>query len=240
MAAWLNAQKAPSYISFARMMVSGKIALPEGAIYSEELSNFYGTQSELMQSPEVKRRAATRVESQRPELQPSPISLTVGLQRNTSFFVLTAVGAEPNYTQAYLDACMEEYLRFKRELRSETSQTALTSITDELLKLDKDLEAGQEELLLFQKTNNVVILEEEGNGAAKYLVTLNHQLAALKTEYQLLTMLDLDQNLERQGQNVPGQAAADATPKPETPNMGPQLDYLKAKQQVQVLQAAKE
>ncbi len=238
-AAWFNSQKTPSYISGGRMMVSGRIALPEGAVYSEELSNFYGTQSELMQSAEVRRRAAARVESSPREVKPCHVDLTVTLQKGTSFFLLTAVGDEPIYTQAFLDACMEEYVRFKRELRSETSDTALTSITDELLKLDKDLEAGQDELLAFQKNNNVVFLEEEGNSAAKYLAQLNHQLAGLKTEYQLLDMLDLDQTLERQQQAVSG-VEGDAAAKQDSTTLGPQIDYLKAKQQVQLLKAEKE
>ncbi len=68
------------------MMVSGRIALPEGAVYNEELSNFYGTQSELMQSAQVRQRAAARVETLRPELQASSVSLSVSQQQGTSFF----------------------------------------------------------------------------------------------------------------------------------------------------------
>ena len=239
LAAWINSQKSPSFLSVGRMMVSGRIALPEGAVYSEEVNNFYGTQSELMQSAEVKRRAAARVESSPREVKPCHVELDVNLQKGTSFFILTAVGDEPTYTQAFLDACMEEYVRFKRELRSETSDIALTSITDELLKLDKDLESGQDELLTFQKNNNVVSLEEEGNSAAKYLAQLNHQLAGLKTEYQLLDMLDLDQTLERQQQSV-SVTDPDASGKQDVTALGPQLDYLKAKQQVQLLKAEKD
>src|SRR5215210_204848 len=87
-AAWFNSQRTPSYKSVGRMMVSGTIALPEGAVYREELNNFYGTQSELMQSAEVRRRAAARVESSPREIKPCHIDLTVFLQKGTSFFVL--------------------------------------------------------------------------------------------------------------------------------------------------------
>lgn len=238
---WLiNSQKAPSYASEARMMVNGQISLPEGAVYSEELNNFYGTQMELMRSTEVRKRAAERVESMHPDLRGGQIDLTVAVQQGTSLFVLTAVGDEPRYTQLYLDACMEEYVALKRELRSETSDTALTSITDELLKLDKDLQTGQDALLTFQKNNDVVFLEEEGNSAAKYLAQLDGQLSELQTEYRLLNLLDLDQNLEREqpkpgassGTSVDSGAAAGPT--------GPEIEYLKAKQEVQLLEAEKE
>src|SRR5215813_9517617 len=51
----------PLFVSNARMMVSGKISLPEGSIYSEELANFFGTQIELMRSAEVRQRAVARL-----------------------------------------------------------------------------------------------------------------------------------------------------------------------------------
>src|SRR5450755_1709171 len=48
----------PSFRSTAKMVVNGKITVPGGATYSEELTNFFGTQVELMQSDEVRHRAA--------------------------------------------------------------------------------------------------------------------------------------------------------------------------------------
>ena len=53
-------------------------------------------------------------------------------------------------------------------------------------------------MLEFQKDNNIGLLQGEGNSAAAYLVKLNQQFASLKTEYDLLSLLDLDQNLDRQ------------------------------------------
>lgn len=239
--AWKTSQQAPSFVSQARMMVNGKIALPEGAVYSEELANFYGTQIELMQSAEVRKRAAARVEASRPDLRAWPVSLSVGQQRGTSFFVLTAVGDEPDYTQAFLDACMDEYIQFKRELRSETSDTALTAITDELLKLDKDLQAGEEDLIAFQKKNNVVFLEEEGNSAGRYLVSLKEKLAKERTEFELLRLLDLDQTLARQRDQQPAAAASTDGSRPQTmSSFGPETDYLQAKQQIELLMARRE
>ena len=203
---WKSSQKTPSYVSYARMMVSGRIALPEGAVYSEELSNFYGTQIELMQSTEIRRRAAARVEAARPELRSIPVNLTVGQQRGTSFFVLTATADEPLYCKEFLDAVMVEYVQFKREMRSDSADTAVTSVTDQLLKLDKELQAGEEELIAFQKKDNVVFLEEEGNSAGKYLIQLRQKLADFRTEFELLRLLDVDQNIERQkGQQSKGE-----------------------------------
>src|SRR5450631_3750487 len=45
----------PDYVSHSRMMVSGRVLLPQGELYNEslELVNFYGTQVALMKSPQT-------------------------------------------------------------------------------------------------------------------------------------------------------------------------------------------
>ena len=68
--------------------------------------------------------------------------------------------------------------------------------------MEKDLRNGEDEMLEFQKQNNIGFIQEEGNSAAAYLVRLNQQYAALKTEYDLLSLLDLDQNLDRDSKDA--------------------------------------
>ena len=201
-AAWTDSKKPLTYLSVGRMMVSGKIALSEAAPYSEEVSMFYGTQSRLMESAKVRQRAAARVESTLPDLRASSVYLSVAQERGTSFLVLSAVGEEPNYTRAFLNACMEEYIRFKRDERISTTDESVISLTDNLLKCVRDLDAGELELIEFKKKYNVAALEEEGNIAAKNLAQLNQKLANLKMELQLLSQLDVEQNIERKQQSA--------------------------------------
>ena len=44
-AAWFISNSPPSYLSTGRMMVSGKINISEGSMYSEELLNFFGSEA---------------------------------------------------------------------------------------------------------------------------------------------------------------------------------------------------
>jgi capsular exopolysaccharide synthesis family protein len=195
-AIWAYRQPA-AYLSMSQMVVGGKITVPGGATYSEELTYFMGTQAALMKSGEVQRRAAQRVASTRPDLPASPVMLNVAPEQNTSIFNLTAIGANGDYTQAYLAAVMTEFSAMKRDMRSEISDDTQAAITEELKRLDTEIGSGQAELVNFQKNNNVGFLEEQGNSAAEYLVTLNRNLADLKNEYQLLQSLDLDPSLDR-------------------------------------------
>ena len=111
--------------------------------------------------------------------------------------------------------------------------------------MEKDLRNGEDEMLEFQKQNNIGFIQEEGNSAAAYLVRLNQQFAALKTEYDLLSLLDLDQNLDRTQKTRPD-ASAGAQPADDQSggmpfsDVGPEADYLKAKQALQLLKAEKD
>src|ERR1700756_1053307 len=52
--AFLIYQRPPEFMSKGTMILAGSMKIPQGAIYSEETQNFYGTQVQLMQSAEVK------------------------------------------------------------------------------------------------------------------------------------------------------------------------------------------
>ena len=218
------------------MMVSGHINLPGSAVYSEEAGNFYGTQEQLMQSQAVRLAAEARIQALQPELQPCPVSLSVSQQQRTSIFILQATGAEPKFTQALLDAVMQEYINAKKEMRSQKSETTLTAITDTLKVLEKEIKVGNEALIDFQKQNNVNFLQSQGNSAGTYLSTIDNKLAALNTEFQLLNLLTTDQSLERQRGNVGGNKGADGSLSDSDQGaFGPQSEYLKAKQELVML-----
>jgi capsular exopolysaccharide synthesis family protein len=244
--AWLIYQTPPSFESRSKMMLAGKLNISQGAVYSEDNVNFYGTQIQLMQSAEVRRDAEALVRQTNPEMQPVKVDINVIQKPRTSIFDLIAVGSTPEYTQAYLNAVMQKYLDFKKGMRANQGSTVTTAITEQLIQVEKDLRGAEDEMLDFQKQNNIGFIQEEGNSAAAYLVRLNQQYAQLKTEYDLLSLLDLDQNLDRtKGQNDPNSAAGTQSTEEKAPGMafsdvGPEADYLKAKQSAQLLKAERD
>jgi succinoglycan biosynthesis transport protein ExoP len=244
--AWLIYQTPPSFESRSKMMLAGKVNIAQSAVYSEDSVNFYGTQIQLMQSAEVRRSTESLIRSTHPEMQPVAVEITVAQKPRTSIFDLIAIGSSPEYTQAYLNAVMQKYLDFKKGMRDNQGSTVTTAITEQLIQVEKDLRSSEDEMLDFQKQNNIGFIQEEGNSAAQYLVRLNQQYAQLKTEYDLLSLLDLDQNLDRtQGKTENNPATTTAPPADQPPGLafsdvGPEADYLKAKQNVQLLKAERE
>lgn len=223
----------PSYASFARMIMNIKINTVQGTGtgFTEEFSNFLGTQQALMKSAKVRERAAERVRALKPNLPPVLVDLQTSVSPKTTIFNLQAVGAEPQYTQAYLDACMEEYIALKTEMRTTTSESALTRIIGQLDDLDSNLRKYEEQELAFKTNNNVVFIREQVTSIAGYLVQKNRLLDAYQSEYQLLTMLTLEQNLERQQKRDPLLENKEVT---GTPQNMLNSDFLKAKQELQL------
>src|SRR5215471_14866528 len=240
--AFLIYQTPPQFQSTSKMMMAGKMNIAQGAVYSEDSVNFFGTQIQLIQSAEVKHGAESLVRSAHPELQPVPVEVFVVQKPRTSIFDLSAIGSSPEYTQAYLNAVMQKYLDFKKGLREGRGHEVTTGITEQLIQVEKDLRNSEDEMLDFQKQNNIGFIQEDSTSAAAYLVRLNQQYAQLKTEYDLLNLLDLDQNLDRAQSKMDSVVPQSGDSQQGLPfaDVGPEADYLKAKQQVQLLKAERD
>ncbi len=197
--AYREANRQPTYVSYAQMDVRGRIALPEGAVYSEEISNFFGTQMSLMQSGRVQQRAKDRVRALRPDLAATPVEISVAQSPNASIFLLSARGTQAEYTQVYLDAVMHEYLNLKRERRSQTAESTFISIMEKVQDYQEEIERLEQAKVDFQKENNIVFIQEQGSSAGSYLAKLNNQMADLRTQQRLLESVDFSQYIEGSG-----------------------------------------
>jgi capsular exopolysaccharide synthesis family protein len=241
-AAWAVSQMPPAYQSIGSMMVSGQIQLTnQGAGYNEAQVNFMGTQSALMKSGEVLQHALARVQTLHPELSPDEdLDYQVQVEPQTSIFVLKVTAKNPVFAQAYLDACMDEFIEAKRRQRQNSSDNTSVAISKELSDLNDEIDKSDAAVLEFQKANNIGFMQEEGNSAAKYLSQLNQQLSDLKTEYNLLQLFgdDVDQNLDRQ-QTKSADTTATPDDKPDTTlsSFGPIADYQRARQLETILKS---
>ncbi|MGF1677801.1 MAG: polysaccharide biosynthesis tyrosine autokinase [Candidatus Methylacidiphilales bacterium] len=228
---------APVYVSSARMMVDPQIRIPEKTVYSEELTNFFGTQIELMRSGKVLDRATERVRALHPEITAAPVNIQVFQQPQSNIFNFVASGADPDYTRKFLDAAMDSFVFFKDEMRSSTSQKTLSAITEQVLKLERELKASQHKLFEFQKSNDVTGLQEQGNTAAAYVAQLEKEHAEANKELQLLELMNLDQNLQHQEtQKTSTDETVNTSSATELLGSQPEFEYLKAKRGILILE----
>jgi capsular exopolysaccharide synthesis family protein len=231
-----------TYASSARLWVSGKLHIPEGSLYSEELQFFFGTQVELMQSEKIQQRALARVQALNPNLKPSPVRVRVAQSPKSAVFQLSAVGTDPVYTQTHLNALIDEYLNYKKEIRATSSDDTLASISQQVYQQEKELKGEQEKLSSFQRDNSLAVLQEQSTAAAAYLSKLNAQQSDLKLEYQLLDSVPAESTVNR----VELRSAPDAPPdskrpaEANRPSASPSPEFLSAKQQVDLLKIQRE
>ena len=239
----------PVYASVGQMIVSIKLNITQQSLYSEELGNFLGTQAALMQGGEVMQRARDRVASQNPELTPKQVLLSVSILPKTTIFILHASGESPEYTKAYLQACMEEYINLKKQMVARTSDTTSAGLTEQMLRLEPEIQKCDDALQSFLETNDVALIAE-ANGLGGYLTTIYQQLATAQSEADLLSSMTLDQNLLLNEVQTPvlapmsssgsGSGLLNAGIESQGGSLGATTagtEYLSAKQQIMLLKA---
>ena len=84
---------------------------------------------------------------------------------------------------------MEEFLKYRDEMRGSSSADVLRSVTEQMENAQKQINEGRAELVRFQTNHNVSFVEEDAKSTALRLNSLQNELAQLKQEYQLLDAL---------------------------------------------------
>ncbi len=252
--AWRSSTVPDSYESFGRLVAGGRILMDQGVRYTEEANVFYKTQQQIIESSEVRKRAEEYVAATQPELASAAVDLKVYRDKASSIFDLRAAGADREYTKALLDGVLTEYIKYRSEIRGEHSANTLDALTQQIYRIEQQVESAEDELTEFTAQNNIVVLEQGGNSAAAYLAKLKTQLANFETEIDLLARLDIDQNIDRRaaeltsspGLQAQSTEAANAntlapgalrlqTDRHHSQHIGPEADYLRARQALEVL-----
>ena len=239
----------PLYESKSKVWLRGRLTLPEGRGFNEELS----AQVELMQSASVENRAIRSLQESHPEwnltiitndpLAEPPFELTVKEVPKAGVFELSAVGANPEATRLFLDAVMAEYLAFREGERAKSSDIAQNSFTNRIEELETSIAEAQEKARRYQVDNQLMVSQEQGSSAASYLARISRQLSALRMENDLLEKMDPQTLAELSArmmdetgvENLPGNNAsrevlrAVSTAEVDSYRASQQLSLLKAK-----------
>jgi polysaccharide biosynthesis transport protein len=192
--AWGRAQTV-QYVTRATMWVRGNLRVEELGQYTEDLQNFFGTQIQLLQSDKMRERANQRLRATRPDVAEARDALNhlsipklrVTQAPKSSVFVLECSSGSADYARAYLDALMDEFLAYKKEVRAQAFGDALASVSAQVSRQETALRQEQEQLLRFCQSNNVPLLEENLRSGSEQLAHLNSQIAMLKLDLQILT-----------------------------------------------------
>jgi capsular exopolysaccharide synthesis family protein len=179
--------RTPHFVSFAQIYLANSVHLDTSDFISDANETYFGTQIELLKSGQILGAAMQKAGIQVPIGEKNPYNLDVAQPLKTSILVLQVSGPDPDITQRYLQYIIDGYLAYKKETHTSTSQDVLDSLRDELASKDADLQAEEDRLAEFERSNNVAVLEEETKGAGEYLAELNVQLAQNRLQAKLLS-----------------------------------------------------
>ncbi len=183
----------PTYLSQACLWETEKLRMPESGGFTEDPQSYYATQTELLKSERLANAAYVRLQTSPTNSvpvdrsgKPLAVRLRVSQVPKTTLFEVEASSSVPWFTQAYLGALLDEYLKYRRDVRKAVSGGTMASISDQLLRLERELKADQNALLAFEQANNLAVLEEDRKVASGVLAKLETELSELKPESQIL------------------------------------------------------
>ena len=230
--------KQPAFVSKASMWETMKLTLPQGDVFSEDMQDYMGTLSGLLQSETLRQNALTILRNSPnngsivlgKDGEPLPVDIQVSGKAKSSVFNIQATSANPLFTQTYLNAIMQAYLDYKKNARQQVSGDTLASISDQMQRWERDLNTEQDELLAFERTNNLAILQEEATVAGSYLTKLKTELSDLQLEARLLDAATNNPDLAASGMfgvnsDLPSASSAGAAPDQQSPQN--QVELLK-------------
>jgi len=189
----------PVYVSTATMYMPPQIQM-EGLRFSQDIANFFGTQAELLKNPRLQQQAIDAMRTSGANTVPKggdgqvlPVKINVTQTPKSTVFDVVAIGPEPEYTRAFLDAVINQYLVYQRESHKGNAGGVIASISRQVNTLEAELKEKQAALDAFERTNNLAVLEEDSKAAGGQLAQKKADLSNLLLEQKLLLETQEDQ-----------------------------------------------
>ncbi len=179
--------------------------------------NFIGTTIEQLKSPTVLERAYKRVALEAPEFSGEEVEIVPSAAPRSGIILVNGVGTQPEFTQRYVDAVVEELKAIRLEQRTGIKTEVTGQLGDQVASLKKELEVEKAKLQEFIETNNMAFWAEQGTSAALFLSGLKNQQAGLQNELQRLENLSPDQLLSMAPTAAPSPRIGGANPSMPTP-----------------------
>ena len=197
--------------------------------------NFIGTAVEQLKSQVILGRARDRVALASPNLQ-GTVEITSSNLPRSNIFLVTGVGANPQYTQEFVDTVVDEFLKWRDEQHKGQVTTVGANLLEQKKQAEQELADNKAKLQAFTEKNSMQFWTEQQNKAVAYLLGLKNQKTQLQDELQRLQNLTPDELLHAAavppptGKPQAGGNAALSAKQEATFNSGLYTEYIQASQ----------
>jgi uncharacterized protein involved in exopolysaccharide biosynthesis len=243
--------------SLAKLVAGGRMVANGDLQWQEQLQDFYGTIIETIESAEMIRKARERLHALYPDLKDSDVEIRVAQTKGSAIFNILATGAEPKYTQIFLNALLDEFISFRQSIREQAQGKVLSTFLQEVVNKQKVMEEKADLLAKFCSANNILTITNGQNESAYFLTQLKAQRETQRTalaeiELALDNVKGAMQERERQANSggapnaskptsssESGQSAGEAAGSGNKGLTIAEQDYLRTKGQITMLKTKK-
>lgn len=199
------------FFALGKVLVGANVVNPDPQkqVVSQQTGDVYGTQIEIIESNELRRRALERVRGMYPELKDGDVEIRVTQTKGSSILNVAGVGEDGKYTRIFLGALLDEYVAFRKEMIDKSLSNAMNRVIEEVLSREKQVKEKSASLNDYLQKNDLVVLEGGRNHAADYLRQLQDSLARYKTEQKTMDKLQMDDYLRAKAASTPGGTASE-------------------------------
>ncbi|MBV8968649.1 MAG: polysaccharide biosynthesis tyrosine autokinase, partial [Verrucomicrobia bacterium] len=167
----------------AKLVVTGHYNIPSASAYEDGSGDsFFGTQALIMQSRDVRMLAQKQLEAQGKRFDDIPVEINATYVPKTAVFILDAASPNAEYAQAYLGEVIKAFIEFRRAMRKEQSQEAVSALAEELVRVRREVDSASKALTDFQSKVSIGSLEEEVKTDTDYLNELRRRVASLRLQ----------------------------------------------------------
>jgi capsular exopolysaccharide synthesis family protein len=188
------------------MNINSTVSVNTGTAVSMDGTHFFANEMRLMTSPDIIERAIALANEQKPEKyggvhgNPS-VTPNVELITGTTIFQLTAQGADPDYTQLFLESWMQTYLDVRKERRQATYNTATMRFDQEAEKYKQavsDLRDEEDKYIIAHNYTSKQAAQDAANEDATKLRGIKDQEKEVDAQLKILeTLPDPDPNTDQ-------------------------------------------
>ncbi len=227
--------------SASQLMIREELIRDTTGAFRDGTGNFISTAVEQLKHPLVTGRAQARIALEAPNLN-GTVEISASNPARTNIFTVAGNGTDPQYTQKFVDAVVDEFLKWRNENRTDIGKGVTTSLTEREMQIRQELEKNKGDLQAFTEKNSMQFWTEQQNKAVAYLLGLKNKKTELTDELQRLQSLTPDELLQVASSSStaakPLNTNLPLTAKQEsTFNSGLYNEFIKASQQLYQRQA---
>lgn len=165
--------------------------------FHDMVSDFFGTLTVTLESPEIHQKAVDRVKALHPDLAACYVTLEVARVKNSGILNLIVIGSDQTYSRRYLDAVLDEIIAYRHRLREESAKKVFQPFLQAVVERQRKMEDALQELEALRKQAESISAKLEQDRLPARLKRLREERDGLRLNPSTERLAALDAEIQR-------------------------------------------